>query len=130
MDFLELFGLEDVAHHIAESLPYGKRRRLEMARALATEASLLLLDEPAAGLNPQETAELVELIRKIRDDFKVTVFLIEHDMKMVMSLCERLVVLNFGKIIATGTPYDVQNNPDVIKAYLGRDEELHKNAKN
>lgn len=130
MEFLELFDLQDDAYVLADGLPYGKRRRLEMARALATEANLLLLDEPAAGLNPQETAELVELIRKIRDDFNVTVLLIEHDMKMVMSLCERLVVLNFGKIIAKGTPEEVQSNPEVIKAYLGRDEELHKNAKN
>ncbi len=123
MDFLKLFELQDDAHSLAESLPYGKRRKLEMARALATEANLLLLDEPAAGLNPQETTELARLIRRIRDDFKVTVFLIEHDMKMVMNLCERIVVLNFGEVIATGTPQEVQNNPEVIKAYLGREED-------
>ena len=117
--FLELLGLADVAHVPAASLPYGKRRRLEIARALATEAELLLLDEPAAGLNPAETRELAELIRRLRDEFRVTILLIEHDMKLVMSLCDRIVVLNFGRTIASGTPAQVRNNPDVIAAYLG-----------
>ncbi len=119
MEFLEMFELQDAAREPASSLPYGKRRMLEIARALATEASLLLLDEPAAGLNIQETAELSDLLRKIRDDFHVTVFLIEHDMRMIMNLCERIVVLNFGEVIAQGTPEQVKGNPDVIEAYLG-----------
>ncbi len=118
-EFLELFGIENSAYELASSLPYGKRRKLEMARALATEASLLLLDEPAAGLNPHETAELTELIRKIRDDFHISILLIEHDMSLVMNLCERVIVLNFGRIIAQGTPYEVKNNQEVIEAYLG-----------
>ena len=123
MQFLELFKLENDADTLASALPYGKRRKLEMARALATEASLLLLDEPGAGLNPQESAELVDLIKLIRDDFGVTIFLIEHDMKMVMNLCERIVVLNFGKVIAEGTPDELKRNEKVIEAYLGKGED-------
>lgn len=130
MQFLELFELKDLADQQADSLPYGQRRKLEMARALATEANILLLDEPAAGLNAQETADLAQLIKRIRDEFHVTVFLIEHDMKMVMSLCERIVVLNFGKVISQGKPEEVQNDPEVIKAYLGRDENIVGENKN
>jgi branched-chain amino acid transport system ATP-binding protein len=121
IEFLELFGLEGDAGQAADALPYGKRRKLEIARALATEAQLLLLDEPAAGLNPRETVELVGLIRRLRDEFRVTILLIEHDMRMVMSLCERIVVLNFGRTIGAGTPDGVRRNPEVVAAYLGRD---------
>ena len=120
MEFLKLFGLAAEANTLASALPYGLRRKLEIARALATGATLLLLDEPGAGLNPTETTELTRLIRLLRDEFGVTIFLIEHDMKMVMSLCERIVALNFGRIIAQGTPEAVKNNPTVIEAYLGR----------
>jgi branched-chain amino acid transport system ATP-binding protein len=120
MQFLEFMGIADVAQMKAAALPYGKRRKLELARALATEASLLLLDEPAAGLNPRETEELAASIRMIRDDFKVTILLIEHDMRMVMNLCERIVVVNFGELIAVGTPSELRNNPLVVEAYLGK----------
>jgi branched-chain amino acid transport system ATP-binding protein len=117
---LDRFGLADQAHEEADSLPYGKRRNLEIARALATEGRLLLLDEPAAGLNGRETADLVALIRRIRDELGVTILLIEHDMKMVMSLCEHVVVLDYGKAIAEGEPDHIRKDPMVIEAYLGR----------
>ncbi len=123
MEFLELFDLHHSAHEYPDFLPYGKRRKLEIARALATEANLLLLDEPAAGLNPSETAELMHLIRKIRDEFKLTIILIEHDMNLVMNLCEKIAVLSFGKKIAEGTADEIRNNPQVIEAYLGTEKE-------
>ncbi|HOA98652.1 MAG TPA: ABC transporter ATP-binding protein [Candidatus Atribacteria bacterium] len=118
-DLLEAVGLADVTKEEAQSLPYGEQRRLEIARALATHPSLLLLDEPAAGMNPQETQELMEFIKKMRDDFNLTIFLIEHDMKVVMGICERIAVMDFGMKIAEGTPEEIRNNPRVIEAYLG-----------
>jgi branched-chain amino acid transport system ATP-binding protein len=118
-ELLEAVGLADVTKEEAQSLPYGEQRRLEIARALATHPSLLLLDEPAAGMNPQETRELMEFIKKMRDDFNLTIFLIEHDMKVVMGICERIAVMDFGMKIAEGTPEEIRNNPRVIEAYLG-----------
>jgi branched-chain amino acid transport system ATP-binding protein len=123
MEFLEMFDLHGLGAEMADALPYGKRRNLELARALATEASLLLLDEPAAGLNPAETSELAERIRRIRDQFGRTILLIEHDMRMVMNLCEEVIVLDYGKVIARGTPAQIKANPVVIEAYLGRPRE-------
>jgi len=120
MELLSLFHMEDMANAKAGSLPYGAQRRLEIIRALATNPSLLLLDEPAAGMNPSETAELRENIRKIRDTFKIAILLIEHDMSLVMGICEGVAVLNYGKIIAKGTAQEIQNNPEVIEAYLGK----------
>ena len=123
LELLSIFDMQDLANHEAGSLPYGAQRRLEIVRALATEPSLLLLDEPAAGMNPSETAELMANIRKIRDTFQIAIMLIEHDMKLVMGICEGIAVLNYGRIIAKGTAEEIQNNPAVIEAYLGKQKE-------
>lgn len=119
MELLDVFDLGGVADYKASNLPYGKQRKLEIARALATDPKLLLLDEPAAGMNPNETAELMETIELVRKKFGVTVLLIEHDMKLVSGICEYLYVLNFGRLLAEGTPGEVLSNPEVVTAYLG-----------
>ena len=119
MELLNIFGLEKYADLTAGNLPYGAQRRLEIARALATQPKLLLLDEPAAGMNPQETQDLMDMIRNIRDHFPISILLIEHDMKLVMGICERITVLNFGQMLAQGLPEEIQSNPEVIKAYIG-----------
>ena len=121
-ELLDIFGLKEERNILACNLPYGKQRKLEIARALATNPKLLLLDEPAAGMNPQETAELMDTIRFINKEFDMTILLIEHDMKLVAGICQKLTVLNFGQVLAQGNTSDVLNNPDVITAYLGEDE--------
>lgn len=123
LELLSIFNMENMADVKAGSLPYGAQRRLEIVRALGTNPSLLLLDEPAAGMNPSETAELMENIRKIRDMFEIAIMLIEHDMNLVMGICEGIAVLNYGKIIAKGTPSEIQANTQVIEAYLGKKKE-------
>ena len=119
MEILKVFDLDKEAYTLAGNLPYGKQRKLEIARALATNPKLLLLDEPAAGMNPNETQELMDTIRFVREHFDMTVLLIEHDMKLVSGICEYLYVLNFGRLLAEGTPKEVLSNPEVVKAYLG-----------
>jgi len=122
LELLSIFHMEGMANDKAGSLPYGAQRRLEIVRALATDPCILLLDEPAAGMNPSETAELMENIRKIRDTFGIAILLIEHDMKLVMGICENITVMSFGKVIARGTPEEIRTNPVVIEAYLGKKE--------
>lgn len=119
LKLLTIFDLQDKAENLARNLPYGEQRRLEIVRALATKPKILFLDEPAAGMNPQETAALTLLIRKIQKEFQITILLIEHDMSLVMDVCERIYVLEYGRILAEGIPEEIKNNPEVIKAYLG-----------
>jgi len=120
LDFLSIFKLEGIAEEISKNLPYGEQRRVEIARALACNPKVLLLDEPAAGMNPREIIELMDLIHFIRDRFKLTILLIEHQMRVVMGICERITVMDFGEVIARGTPKDIQGNQTVVEAYLGK----------
>jgi len=121
LELLKIFNLEDKRDELAKNLPYGEQRRLEIVRALAAKPKILLLDEPAAGMNPNETHELMDLIKKIREMYNLTILLIEHDMSLVMGICQRIYVLDYGKVIAHGTPDEIKNNPRVIEAYLGEE---------
>ena len=121
LKLLGVFGMQHMANWVAGSLPYGAQRRLEIVRALATNPKILLLDEPAAGMNPSETGELMETIRQIRDEFQIAIMLIEHDMNLVMGICEGIAVLNYGRIIAKGTPDEIKSDKNVITAYLGKE---------
>ncbi len=121
LEYLEIFKLDNKRSELAKNLPYGEQRRLEIARAMATKPTLLILDEPAAGMNPQETRELMNLIEWIRQNFELTILLIEHDMSLVMGVCERIYVLDYGQIIAEGLPEEIRNNKEVIEAYLGEE---------
>jgi branched-chain amino acid transport system ATP-binding protein len=122
MDLLDIFGLQSCAEELAKNLPYGEQRKLEIVRALATDPKIIFLDEPAAGMNDEETAHLLKLVRFVRDEFKIGVLVIEHDMKFMMGLCERIYVLDHGQLIAVGKPEEIKVNPEVIKAYLGEEE--------